>query len=101
MLVCLRQLIGLALVLCAFFLLSGNALASGTCSGLSAAAPYNALLFGNFSAQFTDVEGRIAVGGDLSINHYNLADKLTASNAGTSVLVGGNFSFSSGHHLQL
>ena len=68
---------------------------------MAAAAPYNALLFGNFSAQSSDVEGRIAVGGDLSINHYNLADKLTASNAGTSVLVGGNFSFPSGRHQQL
>ncbi|MGQ0800578.1 MAG: Ig-like domain-containing protein, partial [Pseudomarimonas sp.] len=81
---------------CFFSLSSSLAYASGNCTGLGQAQDFNALVFGNFSAQSSDVEGRIAVGGNLSINHYSLADKLTAANAGTSVLVGGNFSFPSG-----
>jgi choice-of-anchor A domain-containing protein len=67
-----------------------------SCNALGTAAPYNALVFGNFSAQSSDVEGRLAAGGNVSIDNYSLADKLDASTAGVSVVIGGNFTFPTG-----
>ncbi len=92
----IRRLTGLFAAVCLLACTLPTANASGSCTGLGAAAPYNVLVFGDFSAQSSDVEGRLAAGGHVSINHYSLADKLDAATAGTSVVVGGNFSFPSG-----
>ena len=63
---------------------------------LGDAADFNAVIFGDFSAPHSDVEGRLAVQGNVSINNYSLADKLSADTAGVSVVVGGDFNFPSG-----
>lgn len=58
---------------------------------------YNVLVFGNFSATSSDVEGRLAAGGNVSLNHYSVGDKLTGDMVGgASLVVGGNLTFPSG-----
>jgi choice-of-anchor A domain-containing protein len=63
---------------------------------LGPAAPYNVLVFGDFSAPYADVEGRLAAGGDVSLNHYSVGAKLASSSAGDVLLVGGDLTFPSG-----
>jgi choice-of-anchor A domain-containing protein len=58
----------------------------------------NLLAFGNMNVSSSDVEGRVAVGGNASLGSYSINTK-TGSNAlynGTGLTVGGNLSFSSG-----
>lgn len=58
----------------------------------------NLLAFGNMNVTSSDVEGRVAVGGNASIGSYSINTK-TGSSAlysGTGLTVGGSLSFSSG-----
>ena len=91
------NLTGKALLL-AMLLVSKAVFAQQQCDGttLAAADDYNALIFGPYTAVASDVQGRLAVQGKLSLNHYALADGLTAASAGVSVIVGGDFDFPSG-----
>ncbi|MGM9484208.1 choice-of-anchor A family protein [Roseateles sp. NT4] len=61
-------------------------------------ASLNLLAFGNMNVGSSDVEGRVAVGGNASIGSYSINTK-TGSSAlygGTGLTVGGNLNFSSG-----
>lgn len=68
----------------------------GGCNSLGIAADYNGFFFEGFSAQSSDVQGRLAAGGSVSINNYSIADQLPASFSGASLVVGGNLTFPSG-----
>lgn len=58
---------------------------------------FNVLVFGDFSAPSSDVEGRLYAGGDVSLNSYSVGDKLTGPLVGgDSLVVGGDLTFSSG-----
>ena len=63
---------------------------------LSVASDYNVMVWNNFSASSSDVQGRMAVGGDLSINHYSVGDQLDSATAGDVLVVGGDITFPSG-----
>jgi choice-of-anchor A domain-containing protein/RHS repeat-associated protein len=69
---------------------------AASCTTLGQAQPYNAWTAENFTAQTSIVQGRIAVGGDLSLDQYSLGEGLEAATADVSVLVGGDFTFPSG-----
>ncbi len=56
---------------------------------------YNALLFGNYEAQSSDVEGRLAVAGNISLNHYSIGDKLPVQ-SGDVLISGADIVFPSG-----
>ncbi|PZP27796.1 MAG: hypothetical protein DI603_20950 [Roseateles depolymerans] len=58
----------------------------------------NLLAFGNMNVSSSDVEGRVAVGGNANISGYSINTKngSGALYAGTGLTVGGNLSFSSG-----
>lgn len=58
----------------------------------------NLLAFGNMNVGSSDVEGRVAVGGNATISSYSVNTKTGSSAlyAGTGLAVGGNLSFSSG-----
>jgi len=63
---------------------------------LGPAAPYNGFFFEHFTAQSSDVQGRLAIGQDGSLNHYSVGDQLDPENAGDVLVVGGNLAFPSG-----
>ncbi len=63
---------------------------------LGPAAEYNAVLFGDFSASSSDVEGRLAVQGDVNINHYTVGDKLDSNQLHYTLVSGGDIVFPSG-----
>ncbi|MBU6956101.1 choice-of-anchor A family protein, partial [Hahella sp. HN01] len=57
---------------------------------------FNALVFDEFLALSSDVEGRLAAGGDISLDNYSVGDKLNASEAGDVLIAGGDIKFTSG-----
>lgn len=61
-------------------------------------ASLNLLAFGSMKVSSSDVEGRVAVGGDATIGGYSINTKTGSSAlyAGTGLTVGGNLSFTSG-----
>lgn len=69
---------------------------SSACNVLGAAAAYNGFFFGGYSAQSSDVQGRLAAGGNVSINNYSIGDQLPGNFAGPSLVVGGDLTFPSG-----
>jgi choice-of-anchor A domain-containing protein len=82
-------------------LLSGISSAIAGVIDLGAAANYNAFIHNDFSATSSDVEGRVAVGGNMSMSSYSVniknGSQLYANADNTPALVvGGNLSFSSG-----
>ena len=58
----------------------------------------NLLAFGNMTVSSSDVEGRVAVGGNATLSSYSINTKTgsTALYAGTGLTVGGNLAFSNG-----
>jgi choice-of-anchor A domain-containing protein len=66
---------------------------------LGEASNFNVVVFNDFSAPSSKVEGRLAVGGDLSIRGYSIADELDDDESPAypfSVVVGGDASFPTG-----
>ncbi|WP_277592459.1 choice-of-anchor A family protein [Roseateles saccharophilus] len=78
-------------------LLAANAAHAGPIS-LGLDGSLNLLAFGNMNVGSSDVEGRVAVGGNASIGSYSINTKTGAGAlyGGTGLTVGGNLSFSSG-----
>jgi len=68
-------------------------------SGLGVASNFSAFYFENVNAYNSDIEGRVAVGGDAKFTAYSVGTKLTNSN-GTrdDVIVGGNLNFTNGQN---
>ena len=60
------------------------------------ATPYNGFFFENFTAQGSDVQGRLAIGHTGALNHYSVGDQLDPDNAGDVLVVSGNLAFPSG-----
>lgn len=84
----------LSLIIGAFSLLTVTITARA--AGLGAAQDFNVLTFGNF-ASTSDVEGKLAVGGDMTVSGFSVASSLDASANGTDTLVvGGTLNFGNG-----
>jgi choice-of-anchor A domain-containing protein len=71
-----------------------NDLASCQTFGFQTATPYNAMIFNDYIAQESSVEGRLAVGGNINISQYYIGQQLTESTAGDVLIAGGNIDFS-------
>ena len=56
---------------------------------------FNALIFQNFTSQYSDVEGTLAVGGDATLFNYSI-NQSNAPYNGYGLVVGGNLSFTNG-----
>lgn len=63
--------------------------------GLGAAGDYNAFIFDNFSAHNSDVQGRLAAGGNVTIENYGVGDQLPP-NSGDVLVAGGDLKFTNG-----
>ncbi len=70
---------------------AGSAFA--TSIDLGAADGYNAFIFGNFTASSSDVEGALAVGGNVSLSSYSVGSKNTLTD---TVVAGKNLTLTSG-----
>ncbi|MEJ2076038.1 MAG: choice-of-anchor A family protein, partial [Reinekea sp.] len=60
------------------------------------AQPYNALVFNNFTATASDVEGRLAAGGDISLLYYAIGQQLTTAPPDPVLIAGGDITFPNG-----
>jgi choice-of-anchor A domain-containing protein len=75
--------------------------AFATVIDLGAASNYNAFIHSNFMATSSDVEGRVAAGGDVSISNYSINIKngtqlYADTDSSSALVVGGDLNFSSG-----
>ena len=61
-----------------------------------AASGFNVFVLENFTSLSSTVEGRIAVGGNLSLQNFSVGDKLDASKLHDVAIVGGKVTFPSG-----
>jgi len=66
-----------------------------TAQAATLAQGYNAFIFGDFTTQSSDVEGRLAVGGNMNVTSYSVGDKIT-DKGGTTLVVGGNLTWGDG-----
>lgn len=58
---------------------------------------YNAIVLGDYTARNSDVEGRLAVGGNADLTSYAVGSKLPSSSKGTNgLVVGGNLKATDG-----
>ncbi|AJQ96673.1 choice-of-anchor A family protein [Gynuella sunshinyii] len=61
------------------------------------AQPYNALVFGDFTATASDVEGRLAAGGNISLLYYSIGQQLNTTLPDGVLIAGGDITFPNGH----
>ncbi|WP_320041201.1 choice-of-anchor A family protein [uncultured Desulfobacter sp.] len=63
------------------------------------ALDYNAIIFGDFSAMNSDVEGRLAVGGTATLQNYSVGSRLSTlelADNNDTLIVGGDLSYTNG-----
>ncbi|WP_169748995.1 putative Ig domain-containing protein [Gynuella sunshinyii] len=60
------------------------------------AQPYNALVFGDFTAAASDVEGRLAAGGNISLTSYAIGQLVKTAPPDAVLVAGGDIHFSNG-----
>jgi len=64
---------------------------------LGTASTFNGFVLGNMVASNSDIEGRLAVGGNLSLNNYSIGKELADSNgARDDLIAGGTMNFNDG-----
>lgn len=63
---------------------------------LSEAFNYNAFIFENFEGERSDVEGRLAVGGEMNVTDFNVGLLLSPDVSESALSVGGNLHFTRG-----
>jgi choice-of-anchor A domain-containing protein len=75
----------------------GALVLSATAASAYPLGEYNVLVWHDFSAQGSDVQGRLAAGGNININTYSVGDQLPQSlRGGATITAGGNVNFPSG-----
>jgi len=82
-----------------FFVLAFNLFVpSAFATSLGTAGDYNAFIFGGVSGWNSDIEGRLAAGGSVSLTNYTLGSALPADTSGTknTLVVGGALSYTRG-----
>ncbi|MEO1126061.1 MAG: choice-of-anchor A family protein [Cyanobacteria bacterium J06639_16] len=63
---------------------------------LGEAADYNVVVFGDYTLTNTDVQGKLAVGGDFTANTFGVGAKLQGDGHGDTLVVGGDVNLSNG-----
>ena len=66
------------------------------CAPMGEPGKYNGFFFGPFTAPSSDVQGRLAASGNISLNNYSIADQLPANTVGGTLVSGGNITWPSG-----
>ena len=76
--------------------ISAFALATNCVAGDNSVCQYNLFVLGNSTAQYSDVQGRVAVGGNATYTGYDFGSALSALHSRNDVVVGGTLKFSNG-----
>lgn len=64
---------------------------------LGQAGSFNALIFGDMTGYGSDVEGRLAVGGNIKLNHFSVGMELSSNwDQQDTLIVGGNLEYTNG-----
>jgi choice-of-anchor A domain-containing protein len=71
-------------------------LAGAVCQDLGVAGQFNLFAGGNFSAQNGDIQGPLAAGGNVSLQHFTVDSANDPAVKGAELVAGGNLSFTNG-----
>ncbi|EGB15171.1 protein of unknown function DUF1555 [Pseudodesulfovibrio mercurii] len=82
--------------LCLVLLLFSAAPAMAAYIDLGVAGEYNAFILGDFSSSSSDTQGRLAVGGNATMQWYTIGDTLADGYSGYSLVVGGDLTYNGG-----
>ncbi len=66
--------------------------AAQECMGLGAAAPYDVFTNGDYAVANTQIQGRVAAGGDVSVSSYGVGTLLAPDPARVDLIAGGSLS---------
>jgi choice-of-anchor A domain-containing protein len=69
---------------------------TASAADLGVANPYNLFILGNHTSSWTDVQGRVAVGGNATYNGFDVAGMVPPNPAQSVLVVGGSLSFTGG-----
>jgi choice-of-anchor A domain-containing protein len=86
-------------VLCCRSIFAMTLLTGSTCWATSLVSGFNVVVFGDFTGQNSDLQGTLAVGGDLKLQNYALNELAARPNivpGGFDTAVGGNLSLTNG-----
>jgi len=64
--------------------------------GLGSSQSFNAFFYDSFTSQYSDSHGKIAAGGDVSLNGYGVASRLSSQPTSPTLVVGGDLSYAQG-----
>lgn len=59
-------------------------------------ADYNVVVLGDYNLFHTDVQGKLAVGGDFTASTFGVGERLRGNNHGTTLVVGGDLDLTNG-----
>lgn len=76
-------------------LLVGGIAGQAFAVGLGTAGEFNAFVFENFTGSNSDIQGRLAAGGNVSLTNYKVGDELPSTGQDV-VVAGGNLNFQNG-----
>lgn len=85
-------------IVLAGFVFAAVAVAPASAAPVGLGQDFNVLVFEDFHATSSDVQGRLAAGGNVSLSNYSVADQLGKNPPGAagSLVVGGDLTFTSG-----
>ena len=92
----MKKISSLTLVLVALALLDLRCAQAGPLDILGVAAQYNVFLFGDLNLANTDVEGRAAARGDVTLTNFGIGTKVVSENGIPSLVAGGTVTLTEG-----
>ena len=63
---------------------------------LGVAGEYNTFLFNDYSMQYSDIQGRLAVDGDVTLEGYSVGGSLPSGSSGSALVASGDLNFTNG-----
>ena len=84
------------ITLLAIALLALAAPAMASTNALGVAGDFNVFVFKDYTATYSDSQGRVAVGGSATFTGYSVASALTPASAGDGLVVGQNLTYTGG-----
>ena len=85
----MKKTLSFSLMYLALGLAGPQSAQAGPLDILGVAGQYNVFLFGDLTLSYTDVEGRAAAQGNVTLDHFGIGTKVVSENGIPSLVAGG------------
>ena len=92
----MKKTLSFSLMYLALGLAGQQSAQAGPLDILGVAGQYNVFLFGDLNLSYTDVEGRAAAQGNVTLDHFGIGTKVVSENGIPSLVAGNNVTLTSG-----